>query len=85
MSQLSRKVSIVSRNAELEQSSVRSVYAIPTMNKENNANQQARNISFEDDNREEVDSQNFSWFSFIHRKTQKICINRNLCMLVILN
>ena len=60
MSQLSRKVSIVSRNAELEQSSVRSVYAIPTMNKENNANQQARNISFEDDNREEVDSQNVS-------------------------
>ena len=60
MSQLSRKVSIFSRNTELEQSSVRSVYAIPTMNKENNANQQARNISFEDDNREEVDSQNVS-------------------------
>ena len=60
MSQLSRNVSSVSKNAELEQSSIRSVYAIPTMNKENNANQQARNISFEEDNRDEADSQNVS-------------------------
>ena len=68
MSQLSRKVSIVSKNAELEQSSVWSVYAIPTMKRENNANQQTKNISFEDDNREEVDSQNVSLILFIHIK-----------------
>ena len=68
MSQLSRKVSIVTNennNYDYEKTSTRSVHVIPTISNEKSTNQQTRNISFEDDQKDDVGSQDVSLIMFI--------------------